>query len=497
MTVPRPLDSNLVRWLAEPQKSGWVDGARSTETGPRLEVVDPATESVIATVPDSTAGAVGIAVDSATRAFRDQVWRGLTPAEREARLLRLADLLEAHAVELQHLIVLENGKLIQGAEREVSGTIRFTRYMAGWATKLTGQTLDLSLRTPGTGYVAYTRREPVGVVAGIIPWNMPLSMAAWKAIPALACGCTVILKPAVEAPLSTLRLAELASEAGLPPGVLNVVTGGDRTGAALVAHPGVAKVTFTGSTEVGRQVGVAAMGRLARVSLELGGKSPAIVLADADPARVAAAVAQGIFYNGGQVCAAGSRLFVARPLFESIVGRVTAIAAGMRIGAGLDPSSEIGPLVSDGHRDRVLGSVARATADGAQLRSPANEPGGPGYFVRPAVFTDTTPAMSIERDEVFGPVLVAIPFDTEADLVARVNQSRYGLAASIYSEDLSAVHRLIPLIEAGTIFVNSPARTDPALPMGGLKESGIGREHGAAMIDLYTESKSVVIGYQT
>ncbi len=497
MTVPHPLDSSLVRWLAEPGKSGWVDGSPSPDTGPRLEVVDPATEAVIATVPDSTVEAVGMAVDSAARAFRDQTWRGLTPAEREARLQRLADLLESHAVELQHLIVLENGKLLQGAEREVEGAIRFTRYMAGWATKLAGQTLDLSLRTPGAGYFAYTRREPVGVVAGIIPWNMPLSMAAWKAIPALACGCTVVLKPAVEAPLSTLRLAELATEAGIPPGALNVVTGGDQTGAALVAHPSVAKVSFTGSTDVGRQVGVAAMSRLARVSLELGGKSPAIVLADADPARVAAAVTQGIFYNSGQVCAAGSRLFVARPLFEDVVDRVTAMAAEMRVGPGLDPASEIGPLVSDRQRQRVLGHVARAAAEGARLRTAPSPESDLGYFVRPAVFTDTTPAMGIEQDEVFGPVLVAIPFEGEDELIARVNLSRYGLAASIYSEDLSAVHRLIPRIEAGTIFVNSPARTDPNLPMGGVKESGIGREHGAAMIDLYTESKSVVIGYRT
>lgn len=497
MTVPRPLDSNLVRWLAEPHKSGWVDGARSAETGPRLEVVDPATETVIATVPDSAPEAVGAAVDGAARAFRDQTWHGLTPADREACLLRLADLLESHAGELQHLIVLENGKLIEGAKREVDGTIRFTRYMAGWATKLAGQTLDLSLRTPGAKYFGYTRREPVGVVAGIIPWNMPLSMAAWKAIPALACGNTVVLKPAVEAPLSTLRLAELATEAGLPPGVLNVVTGGDRAGAALVAHPGVAKVSFTGSTEVGRQVGMAAMSRLARVSLELGGKSPAIVLADADPARVASAVAQGIFYNSGQVCAAGSRLFVARRLFEAVVGRVAAIADGMRIGPGLDPASEIGPLVSDRQRQRVLEYVAQAAAEGARIRTAPSPERGIGFFVQPAVFTDTTPAMRIEHDEVFGPVLVAIPFESEDELIARVNQSRYGLSASIYSEDLSAVHRLIPHIEAGTIFVNSPARTDPNLPMGGLKESGIGREHGAAMIDLYTESKSVVIGYQT
>ncbi|MGH7536030.1 MAG: aldehyde dehydrogenase family protein, partial [Gemmatimonadales bacterium] len=354
----------------------------------------------------------------------------------------------------------------------VEASIRFIQYMAGWATKITGQTLDLGTESPTSGAFAYTRREPVGVVAGIVPWNMPLSMAVWKAIPALACGCTVVIKPAPESPLASLRLAELAAAVGLPPGVLSVVTGGDRAGAALVAHPLVAKVAFTGSTEVGKLVGVAAMSRLARVTLELGGKSPAIVLADADLEVAAQQVARGIFYNQGQICAAGSRLLVERGIFDEVVSGVARLAASMRLGSGFDPASEIGPLVSSRQRDRVNDYIRSGTADGARVVAGGPPPPGAGYFVRPTVFAGGSPSMRVVREEVFGPVLVALPFDDMDDLVAQVNGSRYGLAASIYSNNLSAVRRLIPRLQVGGIFVNSPARTDPNLPMGGVKESG-------------------------
>jgi phenylacetaldehyde dehydrogenase len=335
------------------------------------------------------------------------------------------------------------------------------------------------------------------VVAGIIPWNVPLAMAAWKAVPALACGCTVVLKPAPETPLTALRLAELALEAGIPPGALNVVTGGTGPGAALVTHPGVSKVAFTGSTAAGREVGARAVGLLKRVSLELGGKSPAVVFADADPAETARAVAQGIFYNQGQICAAGSRLYVERSRFDDVVGSVSAIARAMRVGDGLDPASELGPLVSEAQRARVLGYVADGVADGAHAAAGGAAPNRPGFFVMPTVLTGTRPSMAAVREEIFGPVLVAMPFDTEAEVLALMNDSPYGLSASLYTSDLSRAHRLIPRIRAGTVFVNTPARTDPALPLGGFKDSGIGREHGSSMIELYTELKSVVIRYST
>ena len=475
----------------------WVGGQAFTgQSADRLEVRDPATATVVATVPDATPEDVDHVARVTSAAFATGAWTAQSPSGRERCLWRLADLVEAHADELQHLIVLENGKLLSAARREVDGSVRFIRYAAGWATRITGETLDVGLEQPGTRFLAYTRREPVGVVAGILPWNMPLSMAVWKMAPALACGCAVILKPAEETPLCALRLAELATEAGVPAGWCNVVTGGPRAGAALVAHPLVSKVSFTGSTDVGRQVAQTAAGRLARISLELGGKSPVMVFDDVDAESVASAVAQGIFYNQGQVCAAGSRLYVHRRRFDELVDRVGRVAAGMTLGSGFNAAAQLGPLVSERHRERVLGHIVRARADGATAIVGGCAPDRAGYFVEPTVFTGVRAEMAIVQEEVFGPVLVAMPFDEEDDLVAAVNGTSYGLSASIYSQDLSRVHRLIPRIQAGAVFVNSPARTDPNLPFGGVKASGLGREHGSAMIDLYTELKSVVIGYR-
>lgn len=491
------LDEDTRRFLAEPAKrmligADWVD-ADSSAT---LVVVDPATESALATVPDAGVTDVDRAVRAAADAFRQDRWTGLVPAERERRLLRLADRLEAQATELAHLIVLENGKLLSAARREVDGSIRYARYAAGWATKIAGDTLDVSMAAPDTRFLAYTRREPVGVVAAVIPWNMPLSMAIWKIVPALSCGCTVVLKPSEETPLTALRVGALALEAGIPPGALNIVTGrGETTGAALVAHPLVNKITFTGSTAIGRAIGRVAMDRMARVSLELGGKSPVIVLADADVSRVPADVAQGIFYNQGQVCAAGSRLVVHRSRFDEVVEGVAARAKAMTIGPGLDPDAELGPLVSDTHRRRVLDLVEQGVADGAEALTGGRAPVRVGYFVEPTVLTRTTPAMRVVREEVFGPVLVAMPFDDPDEAIAMANDSGYGLSASVYSQNLATVHRLIPRLEVGTVFVNVPARTDPNLPFGGVKGSGVGREHGRSLIDLYTELKSVVIAH--
>jgi len=495
--LDRRIHPGVQAWLAVADKAMWCEnrpfaGSRAD----RIDVRDPATGGTIATVPDADAADVGHIVSAGATAMGAGEWTRRTPSDRERCLLRLADLVEAHADELQHLIVAENGKLLSAARREVEGSVRYIRYAAGWATRIAGETLDVNFAQPGAEFMAYTRREPVGVVAGILPWNMPLSMAVWKAAPALACGCAVVLKPAEETPLSALRLAELAAEAGLPPGWMGVVTGGGRAGAALVAHEQVAKVSFTGSTDVGRRVAESAAGRLARLSLELGGKSPVIVFGDADAAQVAPQVAQGIFYNQGQVCAAGSRLYVHRPLFDQMVERVGTIAAGLRLGPGLDPDVTLGPLVSEAQRERVLGYISRGRAGGARAVVGGGAPDRPGYFVSPTVFVDARADLDIVQDEIFGPVLVAEPFDDEDALVAAVNGTRYGLSANLYTQDLSRAHRLIPRIQAGSVFVNSPARTDPNLPFGGLKASGLGREHGSSMIDLYTELKSVVIGYR-
>ncbi len=497
MALDPRVNADTRSWLAAPTKGMWCEGRSvGAESGRTLSVVDPATEAMLGEVPDAGAADVDAAVASARRAF-EGAWSREAAAERERRLLRLADLVESNAESLRHLIVLENGKLLSAAQREVDGCIRFTRYAAGWATKITGETLDVAMRSTRADTFAYTRREPVGVVAGIIPWNVPLSMAVWKSVPALACGCTVILKPAPETPFSALRFAELALEAGIPPGALNVVTGGPDAGAALVAHDGVDKIAFTGSSAVGRTIGAAAMQRLKRVSLELGGKSPAVVFADADLASAASAVAQGIFYNQGQICAAGSRLYVQRGVFDDVVSRVAQIARTMRLGSGLDADSELGPLVSSKQRERVMQYVATGLSQGASAVAGGHAPTRPGFFVEPTVLVDTHADMDVVREEIFGPVLVAMPFDTEDDVIAQVNGTPYGLSASLYSEDLSRVHRLIPRIRAGSVFVNSPARTDPNLPLGGVKASGVGREHGSSLVELYTELKSVVIQYVT
>jgi phenylacetaldehyde dehydrogenase len=495
MTLDPRVNTDTRSWLAPAAKGMWCDGqAVSAVSGRTFIVHDPATETALGEVPDAGAADVDRAVASARTALEGP-WGRMSAADRERRLLRLADLVELNAESLQHLIVLENGKLLSAARREVDGCTRFARYAAGWATKITGQTLDVSMRSAGTDTFAYTRREPVGIVAGIIPWNVPLSMAVWKSVPALACGCTVILKPAPDTPFSALRFAELALEAGIPPGALNVVTGGAGAGAALVAHAGVDKIAFTGSSAVGRMIGGSAMQQLKRVSLELGGKSPAVVFGDADPSSAASAVAEGIFYNQGQICAAGSRLYVERSVFDEVVSRVADIARTMRLGSGLDAESDLGPLVSSRQRDRVAQFVATGVAEGATALAGGKAPSRPGFFMEPTVLVDTTPDMEVVREEIFGPVLVAMPFDTEDELMEYVNGTTYGLSASLYSQNLSRINRLIPRIRAGSVFVNSPARTDPNLPLGGVKASGVGREHGSSMIELYTELKSVVIRY--
>ena len=481
------------------RKDLFIDGrACASDADETIAVYNPALGQIMAEVPDATPEDVAAAVAAARRALESPAWSRMRPAERERLLLRLADRIEAHADELATLETLNSGKLI-GLSRglEVGMGVEYTRYMAGWATKIEGATLDVSIPfPPGTDYFAYTRKEPVGVVAAIVPWNFPLLIAIWKLIPALACGCTVVLKPSEDTPLTALRLAEIAAEAGLPPGVFNVVTGrGTSTGTALVSHPGIDKITFTGSTLAGQTIGRIAAGNMTRFTFELGGKSPVIVLDDCDPELAARGAADAIFFNQGQVCTAGSRLYVQKSAFERVVGRVAELARALRLGPGLDPDSQIGPLVSARHRARVLGYVAAGAAEGARVVTGGNAPERPGYFVEPTVLTGVRHGMRVVAEEIFGPVLVAMPFDDLDEAVRLANDTPYGLAASIWSRDLAKVHRLIPRLKAGTVWVNTHNMIDWSLPFGGFKKSGIGREFGRNAIDQFTETKSVCIAY--
>lgn len=482
-------------FLARRRHGNFVDGREVPPSGNAyIAVVDPATEIVVAEAPDSTAADVDAAVASARRAFEDSAWSRLRPADRERLLYKLSTLIEDHADELSVLETLQSGKL-QGIARmiDVGAGAEFVRYMAGWATKLEGQTLDPSIGfPPGSQYFTYTRREPVGVVGAIVPWNFPLAIALWKVAPALAAGCTVVLKPSEETPLTALRLAELVIEAGFPAGVLNVVCGrGATAGAALASHHGIGKLSFTGSTPVGKAIGHAAVDNMARFTLELGGKSPLIVLEDVDPQQAAIGAAMGIFFNQGQVCTAGSRVYVQRKIFDEVVHGMAQVAEGMKIGSGFDPSTQLGPVVSKRHFDRVMGHLESAKAEGATALTGGDRALEGGYFVQPTIFVGTSAAMRIEREEVFGPVAIAVPFDDVEDAIRMANDTPYGLAASVWSQNLSAVHRIVPRLKAGMVWVNTHNMLDNNLPLGGVKQSGYGRDLGRAAVESYTELKSV------
>lgn len=484
-----------VGFLSRRRHGNFIDGRECEPShDAHLPVVDPATEMTIAQAPDSAAADVDLAVQAAQRAFEGKAWSGMRPAERERLLGRLSLLIEEHADELSALETLQSGKL-NGLARaiDVGAGAEFVRYMAGWATKLEGQTLPNSIAAaPGSSWFTYTQREPVGVVGAIVPWNFPLAIALWKVAPALAAGCTVVLKPSEETPLTALRLAELAMEAGFPPGVLNVVCGrGATAGAALAAHAGLGRVSFTGSTPAGRAVGHAAVERMTRFTLELGGKSPMLVLADADPDEAAAGAAIGIFFHQGQVCTASSRILVHRSLVRRVTERLGQAASSLKIGSGFDPQAQLGPLVSKRHLERVLGYVEGAKEEGATVVAGGARALEGGCFMQPTVFADVRAEMRVVREEVFGPVAVVMPFDSEEEAVSMANDSPYGLAASVWSRDLSAVHRLVPRLKAGTVWVNAHNMLDSNLPFGGVKGSGMGRELGRAAVESCTELKSV------
>jgi phenylacetaldehyde dehydrogenase len=470
----------------------WVE----SKSQKRVPVWDPATGREISSVPDANAADVDRAVAAARQAFEKGAWADMLPVQREALLWKLSDLIEKNTEELAELESLNNGKTkFIASVVDVPGTRDYFRYMAGWATKLEGSTFQTSIQgAPGAKFHTYTAREPVGVVAAIVPWNFPLSMCSWKLGPALAAGCTCVLKPAEQTPLTALRLGELIIEAGFPPGVVNILTGyGESTGAGLVAHPGIDKIAFTGSTEVGKLIARHAADTVKRVSLELGGKSPVIVLPDADLNSVVGGAANAIFFNSGQVCTAGSRLYAHRKVFDQVVEGVSTAAQSIRLGPGLDPNTQMGPLVSKEQQERVLGYIDSGRKDGAKVLTGGEAPSSSGYFVKPTVLANVKPEMKIVREEIFGPVLVAQRFDDLDEIAAIANDTPYGLAASIWSKDVSAVHRLVPKIRAGTVWVNCHNFVDPAMPFGGFKQSGFGREAGRAVFEQYTELKSVCI----
>jgi phenylacetaldehyde dehydrogenase len=492
MTVT--LDRDVEAFIGSPRQlfinGQWCDAA----SGQTFETPDPATGETLARVAEGSAEDIDRAVRAARRAFDEGPWSRMTASERGRIIWRIGDLILEHADELAQLESLDNGKPFAVAQAaDVPLAADLFHYMAGWATKIEGNTIDISVPyMPGANFHSYTLREPLGVVGQIIPWNFPLLMAAWKLGPALATGNCVVLKPAEQTPLTALRLAGLIAEAGVPDGVVNVVSGfGETAGAALAAHNDVDKVAFTGSTEVGKLI-VAASGasNLKKLTLELGGKSPNIVFDDAGPDAIQGA-ANAIFFNHGQCCVAGSRLYVQRDRFDEVVDGVAQIAKSIKMGPGMEPGTQMGPLVSDEQFRRVTGFLESGRADGATALAGGGRFGDRGYFVEPTVLTNIRPEMQVVREEIFGPVLVASPFTDLDEIAAAANDSEYGLGAGIWTKDISKAHALAKKLRAGTVWINCYNVFDAALPFGGYKQSGWGREMGREALHAYTEVKAV------
>ena len=478
--------------LVDDQIAMLIDGEWATgPSGATTPVVDPSTGRVIADVPDGGADAVQEAVAAARRSFDDERWRRLAAPERGAALWRVGELMRERADGLAQLESLNLGLPVSQARAMVLEAASQFRYYAGWADKIHGRTLDLG---PGDRRVqGYTLREPMGVAGLITPWNAPLSMAAKKLAPALAAGCSCVLKPAEETPLTSLWLARIIEEAGVPAGVVNVVTGvGDKAGAALCEHPDVDTVSFTGSTEVGRLIVQAATGNMKKLSLELGGKSPVIVFDDADLTAAIPGAASAVFWNTGQVCAAGTRLFVQEKVYEEVVQGVARAGAAMRIGPGTDPSADLGPLISQKQLDRVTGYVGQGRGDGARVVSGGSRVGDEGFFFEPTVLADVDQSMSVMREEIFGPVLGVMPFTDADDAVALANDSSYGLASSVWTRDGALGHSVARRLRAGRVGINVHRAGGVHMPAGGYRQSGWGRESGPEALENYLETKSVV-----
>lgn len=468
----------------------WVASSHSKT----IPVFDPATGKKIAELVDASSDDLNHAVAAARTAFDDGRWTKLAPSVRQLLMLKLADLVDDNADELALLEAIDNGKPLSIARNfDIPRCSEILRYMSGWIAKIPGDSLD-PLSAPTGDFHAYVRREPIGVAGLIVPWNLPLFMAVMKIAPALAAGCTVVLKPAEQTSLTALKLSDLIQQSGIPDGVVNIITGlGATAGDMLVRHPDIDKIAFTGSTETGKMINIAATETLKRVTLELGGKAPLIVMPDADLDAAAIGSAGSIFFNSGQICIAGSRLFAHTSVFDKMIEGVTEQAGQWTMGPSLVPTSRMGPLVSEKQRHRVTNYIESGKKQGGSIIAGGNVLDTEGYYVEPTIIVDVNPGMSVVDEEIFGPVLVAQRFDDIDDMIKAANATPFGLSASVWTRDLSTMHRLAAGIKAGTIWGNCNAKVDPALPFGGYKQSGVGREQGADGIRAYMETKTVMI----
>lgn len=488
--------SSQTRSLLDTPGGLWI-GGNAIEARQFLPVIDPSSGNTVGSIADGEAVHVDAAVAAARAAFDEGPWPRMPGAERGMRLLRLADLMERDARVLAELETVDVGMPSwMAGDLDVGGAISVMRYMAALAGRTDGRTVPVHTPEPGAHFFGYTQREPLGVVGAIIPWNVPLMLAVWKLAPALAAGCTIVLKPSEEASCSVLHLARLTAEAGVPAGVVNVVTGrGQSTGAALASHPGIDKITFTGSTATGKQIARAAAENVTQVALELGGKSPQLVFADADLDRAIPGIANSVFLNSGQVCVAGSRVYVERGIYDETVNRLARHAKELRVGCGLDTSTQLGPLISARQQQRVLGMVDQAVSAGAEVHTGNYRVDAPGFYVRPVVATVTDQKATIMREEVFGPMVAVIPFNGLDEAIALANDSDYGLAAMVWTSSIRTMHTVVPQLRCGRVAVNSEPMPYPALPEGGRKASGYGRDLSEQSFESFLDTKSVLLRY--